>query len=44
MFYPYLAIPVGAVLIAILVVLARAGREPLHDPQPGAAGMPGERP
>ncbi|MEX0760040.1 MAG: TRAP transporter small permease [Tistlia sp.] len=34
MFYPYLAIPVGATFIAVLLVLARAGREEL---KPGAA-------
>jgi TRAP-type C4-dicarboxylate transport system permease small subunit len=30
MFYPYLAIPVGAALIALLLLLSRAGREELR--------------
>lgn len=34
MFYPYLAIPVGAALIALLLLLSRAGRE---ERAPGAA-------
>lgn len=33
MFYPYLAIPIGAAMIALLLLLARAGREELR---PGA--------
>lgn len=40
MFYPYLAIPVGALLVAVLLLLARAGREPLHEPAGAAAGVP----